>query len=100
MRGLAILREGGWPVVFDCTHSVQRPSAAGGESGGDRRFAPLLARAACAAGIDALFLEAHPDPARARSDRHTQMPLDQVRRLLESARAFHELGRRHREAAP
>jgi 2-dehydro-3-deoxyphosphooctonate aldolase (KDO 8-P synthase) len=100
MRGLEILRGFGWPVVFDVTHSLQRPSAAGGESGGDRRFAPLLARAACAAGVDALFLEAHPDPARARSDRQTQIPLADVRRLLQSARAFHDLERRHREAAP
>lgn len=97
MRGLGTLRGFGWPVVFDITHSLQRPSAAGGESGGERRFAPLLARAAVAAGVDAVFLEAHPDPARAKSDRHTQIPLAEVPRLLESVRAFHELERRFRE---
>ena len=100
MRGLATLRNFGWPVVFDITHSLQRPSAAGGESGGERRFAPVLARAAAAAGVDAVFLEAHPDPARAKSDRHTQIPLPEVQRLLESVRAFHDLERRFREPRP
>jgi 2-dehydro-3-deoxyphosphooctonate aldolase (KDO 8-P synthase) len=99
LRGLEILREFGWPVVFDTTHSTQRPAAAGHESGGDRRFAPLLSRAACAAGIDALFLEAHPDPARAESDRATQLPLGEVRALLERARDFHALERQTRERA-
>jgi 2-dehydro-3-deoxyphosphooctonate aldolase (KDO 8-P synthase) len=97
LRGLEILGELGWPVVFDATHSLQRPAGAGHESGGDRRFAPLLARAACAAGIDALFLEAHPDPARAHSDRATQIPLREVRGLLEQAAAFHALARKTRE---
>jgi 2-dehydro-3-deoxyphosphooctonate aldolase (KDO 8-P synthase) len=97
LRGLEIMREFGWPVVFDTTHCVQRPASAGHESGGDRRFAPLLSRAACAAGVDALFLEAHPDPARAQSDRATQIPLPEVRALLERARAFHELERQTRE---
>jgi 2-dehydro-3-deoxyphosphooctonate aldolase (KDO 8-P synthase) len=100
MRGLEILGESGWPVVFDITHSLQRPSAAGLESSGDRRFAPLLTRAACAAGVDAVFLEAHPDPARAHSDRDTQIPLADVRALLEQARAFHELARAHRGGTP
>jgi 2-dehydro-3-deoxyphosphooctonate aldolase (KDO 8-P synthase) len=99
MRGLEILRQVGWPVVFDITHSLQRPSAAGDASAGDRRFAPLLTRAACAAGVDAVFLEAHPDPARAHSDRETQLPLDGVRTVLEQARAFHELARRYRGGA-
>lgn len=94
MRSLDILRRFGYPVVFDLTHSVQRPGAVGGESGGNREFAPLLGRAACAAGVDAVFLETHPEPQRARSDRHTQIPLDAVRALLASLRAFHELQRR------
>jgi len=94
MRGLDILRASGYPVVFDVTHSLQMPGAAGDETGGERRFAPLMARAACAAGVDALFLEAHPEPQRARSDRHTQIPLDEVQALLDAARAFHAL---HRE---
>jgi 2-dehydro-3-deoxyphosphooctonate aldolase (KDO 8-P synthase) len=99
MRGLAIMREFGWPVVFDVTHSLQRPAAAGHETGGDRRFAPLMARAACAAGVDALFLEAHPDPARARSDRATQIPLSEVRALLAAAREHHLLERQARESS-
>jgi len=94
MRAIEILRATGYPVVFDVTHSLQMPGAAGNETGGDRRFAPLLARAACAAGIDALFLESHPDPANARSDRHTQIPLPEVEALLKTARAFHALERR------
>jgi 2-dehydro-3-deoxyphosphooctonate aldolase (KDO 8-P synthase) len=97
LRGLETMREYRWPVVFDVTHSLQRPAAAGGESGGERRFAPLMARAACAAGVDAIFLEAHPDPARARSDRATQIPLAEVAGLLSAARAFHALERRIRE---
>jgi len=96
LRSLEILREFGWPVVFDITHSLQRPAAAGAESGGERRFAPLMARAAAAAGVDAVFLEAHPDPARAESDRHTQLPLADVGPLLDSVRAFHALERRGR----
>lgn len=91
MRNLEIMRSFGHPVVFDVTHSLQRPGAAGKETGGDRRFAPLLARAACAAGVEALFLEVHPDPSRARSDRQTQIPLDAAPSLLTMAREFHAL---------
>ncbi len=97
LRSLEIMRENGWPVVFDVTHSLQRPGGAGHETAGDRRFAPLLTRAACAAGVDGLFLEAHPDPSRARSDRETQLPLDTVAALLRSARDFHRLEREQRE---
>jgi 2-dehydro-3-deoxyphosphooctonate aldolase (KDO 8-P synthase) len=93
MRSLEILRGYGCPVVFDVTHSLQRPGGAGRETAGDRRFAPLLARAACAAGVDALFLEAHPDPSRAQSDRETQIPLADVAALLHAAREFHRLQR-------
>jgi 2-dehydro-3-deoxyphosphooctonate aldolase (KDO 8-P synthase) len=93
LRGLEIMRGFGWPVVFDVTHSLQMPGAAGHETGGERRFAPLLARAACAAGVEALFLEAHADPARALSDRATQIPLDEVQRLLAAARDFDALRR-------
>lgn len=96
-RGIEIMRENGWPVVFDVTHSLQRPGGAGHETAGDRRFAPLLARAACAAGVDGLFLEAHPDPSRARSDRETQLPLDMVDGLLRRVRDFHRLERQQRE---
>jgi len=100
LRGVEIMRDSGWPVVFDVTHSLQRPGGAGHETAGDRRFAPLLTRAACAAGVDGLFLEAHPDPSRARSDRETQLPLDTVAALLRSARDFHRLEREQREHRP
>lgn len=70
-------------VIFDATHSVQRPGAAGDTSGGDRRFIPALAKAAVAVGIAGIFLETHPDPASALSDRDTQWPLDQFGSLLD-----------------
>jgi 2-dehydro-3-deoxyphosphooctonate aldolase (KDO 8-P synthase) len=82
-RGLVIMRELGWPVFFDATHSLQRPG--GEETGGDRRFAVPLMRAAVACGIDGLFFETHPDPARALSDRSTQLPLEQVAAFLDEA---------------
>jgi 2-dehydro-3-deoxyphosphooctonate aldolase (KDO 8-P synthase) len=80
-RGLVTMRTFGWPVVFDVTHSLQRPG--GVETGGDRRFAPPLARAAVAAGVDGLFFETHPDPDRAKSDAATQWPLDRAAELLD-----------------
>jgi 2-dehydro-3-deoxyphosphooctonate aldolase (KDO 8-P synthase) len=82
MRSLEIMRETGCPVVFDATHSVQLPGAAGGASGGERRFVPALARAAAAVGIDALFLEVHPNPEQAGSDKETQWPLEELPELL------------------
>jgi 2-dehydro-3-deoxyphosphooctonate aldolase (KDO 8-P synthase) len=83
LRSLVIMRQLGWPVVFDATHSLQRP---GGEvSGGDRRFAFPLMRAAVACGVDALFFETHPDPERALSDPATQLPLDQAGAFLDQA---------------
>ena len=83
MRGLVVMRELGWPVVFDATHSLQRPG--GAETGGDRRFAFPLMRAALACGVDGLFFECHPDPARARSDAATQLPLEQAAAFLDEA---------------
>jgi 2-dehydro-3-deoxyphosphooctonate aldolase (KDO 8-P synthase) len=83
MRGLVVMRELGWPVVFDATHSLQRPG--GSETGGDRRFAFPLMRAAVACGVDGLFFECHPDPARARSDAATQLPLDEAAAFLDQA---------------
>jgi 2-dehydro-3-deoxyphosphooctonate aldolase (KDO 8-P synthase) len=83
MRGLVVMRELGWPVVFDATHSLQRPG--GAETGGDRRFAHPLMRAAVAVGVDGLFFETHPDPARALSDAATQLPLDQAAAFLDEA---------------
>ncbi|MDT8437311.1 MAG: 3-deoxy-8-phosphooctulonate synthase [Gemmatimonadota bacterium] len=82
LRGLAVLRETGAPVVFDATHAVQRPGAAGGASGGERRHVPALARAAAAAGIDALFLEVHDDPDAALSDGPNTLPLHRVEAVL------------------
>jgi 2-dehydro-3-deoxyphosphooctonate aldolase (KDO 8-P synthase) len=81
LRSLARMRETGCPVVFDATHSVQRP--AGPVTGGERRHVPALARAAVAAGLDALFVETHPDPERALSDAATQWPLERLSELLE-----------------
>ena len=83
MRGLVVMRGLGWPVVFDATHSLQRPG--GVESGGERRFAFPLMRAAVACGVDGLFFETHPDPARARSDAATQLPLEEAVAFLEDA---------------
>ncbi len=82
MRGLAIMRETGCPVVFDATHSVQLPGGQGTSSGGQREHVPVLARAAVAAGISGLFLETHPDPAKALSDGPNAWPLDRMESLL------------------
>jgi 2-dehydro-3-deoxyphosphooctonate aldolase (KDO 8-P synthase) len=81
-RALDVMRGLGCPVIFDATHSVQKPGALSGVSGGDRRYVPLLLRAALAAGIDGVFLETHPDPERAASDRKTQWPLADLPALL------------------
>ena len=83
MRSLAIMRETGCPVVFDATHSVQLPGGQGDRSGGQREFVPLLARAAVAVGVAGLFMEAHPDPAKAMSDGPNAWPLPQMAMLLE-----------------
>jgi 2-dehydro-3-deoxyphosphooctonate aldolase (KDO 8-P synthase) len=82
MRSLAIMRGTGCPVVFDATHSVQLPGGKGGVSGGEREFVPVLARAAVAAGISGLFMETHPDPAKALSDGPNAWPLDRMASLL------------------
>lgn len=83
MRSLVVMRDLGWPVVYDATHSLQLPG--GVESGGERRFAFPLMRAAVACGVDGLFFETHPDPARARSDAATQLPLEQAAAFLDQA---------------
>jgi 2-dehydro-3-deoxyphosphooctonate aldolase (KDO 8-P synthase) len=82
MRGLAIMRETGCPVVFDATHSVQLPGGQGTSSGGQREFVPVLARAAVATGIAGLFMETHPDPQNAKSDGPNAWPLDRMESLL------------------
>ncbi len=83
MRSFAIMKENGFPTVFDATHSVQLPGAAGGRSGGQREFVPPLSRAALAAGADGLFIETHPDPERAPSDGPNMIPLGELEGLLE-----------------
>jgi 2-dehydro-3-deoxyphosphooctonate aldolase (KDO 8-P synthase) len=82
MRSLAIMRGTGCPVIFDATHSVQLPGAEGSSSGGQREFVPVLARAAVAAGIAGIFMETHPDPAKALSDGPNAWPLDRMASLL------------------
>ena len=95
MRSFTWMSATGWPTVYDATHSLQRP---GGETtGGERRFALPLARAAVAAGASAVFLEAHPDPSRALSDKATQLPLEQVEPFL---RALSRVWEAVREARP
>ena len=84
MRSLAIMRDTGCPVVFDATHSVQLPGGQGTASGGQREFIPVLARAAVASGISGLFMETHPDPAKALSDGPNAWPLGLMRELLET----------------
>jgi 2-dehydro-3-deoxyphosphooctonate aldolase (KDO 8-P synthase) len=83
MRGLAVMRAFGAPVVFDATHSVQLPGGKGAVSGGQREFVPVLARAAVAAGVAGLFLETHPQPENALSDGPNAWPLPRMRELLE-----------------
>ena len=83
MRSLAIMRDTGCPVVFDATHSVQLPGGQGDKSGGQREFVPVLARAAVAVGVAGLFMETHPDPAKALSDGPNAWPLPQMSALLE-----------------
>jgi len=84
MRSLVIMRETGCPVVFDATHSVQLPGGQGTSSGGQREFVPVLARSAIAAGVSGLFMETHPDPAKAKSDGPNAWPLDRMEPLLET----------------
>jgi 2-dehydro-3-deoxyphosphooctonate aldolase (KDO 8-P synthase) len=91
MRSLAILRQTHAPVVFDATHSVQLPGGQGGSSGGQREFVPVLARAAMAVGISGLFMETHPDPAKALSDGPNAVPLNRMKELLESLVAIDEV---------
>jgi 2-dehydro-3-deoxyphosphooctonate aldolase (KDO 8-P synthase) len=100
MKGLAGMRRFGWPVVFDATHSVQLPGAAGGASGGQREFVAPLARAAAGAGIDALFVEVHPDPAQAKSDSDTQLPLAELPELLKQVLAVDAARRAVMEGSP
>jgi 2-dehydro-3-deoxyphosphooctonate aldolase (KDO 8-P synthase) len=91
MRALVIMREMGFPVIFDVTHSLQLPGAQGSSSGGNREFIAPLARAAVAAGIDGLFMEVHPDPAAALCDGPNSQPLNELKPLLEQLVAIDRL---------
>ena len=91
MRSLAIMRETACPVVFDATHSVQLPGGQGTSSGGQREFVPVLARAAVAAGVSGLFMETHPDPAKAMSDGPNAWPLPRMKELLSTLIAIDKL---------
>ncbi len=93
MRSLPILAETGYPVMFDATHSVQQPGGQGTSSGGQREFVPVLARAAVAVGVAAVFIETHQAPDTAPSDGPNMVPLDQMRALLNRLKAFDTLAK-------
>jgi 2-dehydro-3-deoxyphosphooctonate aldolase (KDO 8-P synthase) len=93
MRALPIMAETGCPVVFDATHSVQQPGGQGATTGGDRRFVPVLARAAVAVGVAGLFIETHENPDRAPSDGPNMVPLADFEPLLRDLMAFDALAK-------
>jgi 2-dehydro-3-deoxyphosphooctonate aldolase (KDO 8-P synthase) len=93
MRALPIMRSFGYPVVFDASHSVQLPGGLGASSGGERQFVTCLARAAAAAGIDALFMEVHPDPEHARCDGPNMLALESLAPLLRHIKTIDALVR-------
>ncbi|NLM97406.1 MAG: 3-deoxy-8-phosphooctulonate synthase [Halanaerobiaceae bacterium] len=95
MTSLPVMRDTGYPVVFDATHSVQRPGAKGETSGGDRQFVPYLSRAAAAVGIDALFMEVHDNPEEALSDGSNMLYLDDLEGLLEEVLAIDNVVKRN-----
>jgi 2-dehydro-3-deoxyphosphooctonate aldolase (KDO 8-P synthase) len=93
MRGFPIMRRLGWPVVYDVTHSLQRPGGLGGASGGDSEFIEYMARAGVACGVDGVFMEVHDDPANALSDGPNALPLERLAPLLETLKAIHPIAR-------
>ena len=93
MRALPIMARTGWPVIMDATHSVQQPGGQGNSSGGQREFAPVMARAAVALGIAGVFIETHEDPDRAPSDGPNMIPLHQMPALIDSLMAFDRLAK-------
>jgi len=93
MRGFPIMRRFGWPVVYDVTHSLQKPGGLGGASGGDSEFIEYLARAGVACGVDGVFMEVHDDPANALSDGPNALPLERLAALLASLTAIHRIAR-------
>jgi 2-dehydro-3-deoxyphosphooctonate aldolase (KDO 8-P synthase) len=94
LRALPIMARTGYPVVFDATHSVQQPGGQGATSGGQREFAPVLARAALAVGVAAVFIETHPDPDHAPSDGPNMIPLREMPALIARLKSFDELAKR------
>lgn len=92
-RGLPVMRRFGYPVVYDITHSLQRPGGLGAASGGDSEFIEYMARAGVACGVDGVFMEVHDNPAQAKSDGPNSLPLDRLAPLLEKLKAIHELVR-------
>jgi 2-dehydro-3-deoxyphosphooctonate aldolase (KDO 8-P synthase) len=93
MRALPVLKDIGAPVIFDATHSVQQPGGQGASSGGERKYVPVLARAAVAVGIAGIFIETHQDPDHAPSDGPNMMPLSEMEGLLRTLMAFDQLGK-------
>ena len=93
MRGFPIMRRLGWPVVYDVTHSLQKPGGLGGASGGDSEFIEYLARAGVACGVDGVFMEVHDDPSNALSDGPNALPLERLAPLLESLTRIHRIAR-------
>ena len=93
MRSLPIMARTGWPVIMDATHSVQQPGGQGGSSGGQREFAPVMARAAVAIGVAGVFIETHEDPDNAPSDGPNMVPLDRMGALVASLMAFDRLAK-------
>ena len=91
MRSLAIMKETGYPICFDATHSVQQPTSMGDISGGQREFIPHLVRASCATGIDVLFMEVHNSPKDALSDKNTVLDLNYLERVLNEAKKVHNI---------
>ena len=96
MRALPVMAETGCPVVFDATHSVQQPGGQGTSSGGERRFVPILARAAVAVGVAAVFIETHNDPDAALSDGPNMVPLSEFGRLIQDLKTFDNLAKQQR----
>jgi 2-dehydro-3-deoxyphosphooctonate aldolase (KDO 8-P synthase) len=91
MRAIPIMKSFGWPVIFDATHSVQLPGGAGDRSSGQREFAPILAKAAVAAGANGLFIETHPEPDKALSDGPNMIPLNEMPQILKTLVKIHEV---------
>jgi 2-dehydro-3-deoxyphosphooctonate aldolase (KDO 8-P synthase) len=95
MRGLCVMAQTGCPVIFDATHSVQKPGALGDKSGGERQFVESLARAAVAVGVSGIFMETHPDPDSALSDGPNMVPLNEIEPLMNTLLALDAVTKKH-----